>query len=331
VCTVRADRSKRWPLLVSFTLILGVVYVTNQSSSVPPVAGAPKLLAHRGVHQTFSPAHVTDETCTARQIDPPSHPFLENTLASMRAAFDAGADRVEIDVQNTRDGHFAVFHDADLECRTDGRGAIQDHSIADLKRLDVGHGYTADGGATFPFRGRGRGLMPSLAETLEAFPQHRFVIHLKTNHAQAGVLLAQHLQRVRPAQLANLAFVGGDLALDALEASLPSARAASRSALQACILRYAALGWSGYVPQACRDTLVLIPMDVAPFLWGWPHRLQRRLASVGSELVVKGPIRRGSGAIDSLAQVQALPADFAGTIWTNRIQLMQRWKTARKR
>ena len=38
----------------------------------------------------------------------------------MRAAFDSGADVVELDVHLTPDGKFAVFHDWTLDCRTDG-------------------------------------------------------------------------------------------------------------------------------------------------------------------------------------------------------------------
>ncbi|SCM79097.1 hypothetical protein KL86SPO_20397 [uncultured Sporomusa sp.] len=32
------------------------------------------------------------------------HPYLENTIASMEAAFQAGADIVELDVHITKDG-----------------------------------------------------------------------------------------------------------------------------------------------------------------------------------------------------------------------------------
>ena len=35
-------------------------------------------------------------------------------------------------------------------------------SMSYLRTLDIGYGHTADGGKTFPFRGKGVGLMPSL-------------------------------------------------------------------------------------------------------------------------------------------------------------------------
>ena len=54
----------------------------------------PRVLAHRGVHQTFSAVGIDAHTCTAARIDPPTHDLLENTLPSMQAAFEAGADRL---------------------------------------------------------------------------------------------------------------------------------------------------------------------------------------------------------------------------------------------
>jgi glycerophosphoryl diester phosphodiesterase len=84
---------------------------------------------------------------------PPTHGYLENTNPSMDASFRAGADIVEFDIHPTTDGKLAVFHDWTVDCRTDGKGVTREHSLAELKRLDIGHGHTADGGKTFPFRG----------------------------------------------------------------------------------------------------------------------------------------------------------------------------------
>lgn len=48
----------------------------------------------------------------AHRGEPVGH--IENTLASVRAAIDAGAPMVEIDVRLSADGHAVVLHDADL-------------------------------------------------------------------------------------------------------------------------------------------------------------------------------------------------------------------------
>jgi len=141
---------------------------------------------------------------------PPTHGFLENTLASMQASFDAGADIVEIDVQATTDGQFAVFHDWTLECRTNGHGVTREQSMAQLRTLDVGYGYTADDGRSFPFRGTGVGLMPTLDEVLTAFPGRRLLINVKSNDASEGASLAASLVGRSDRELRQLMAYGGD-------------------------------------------------------------------------------------------------------------------------
>ena len=80
---------------------------------------------------------------TALRIYPPTHTYIENTISSMQAAFDAGAQIVEIDIHPTIDGQFAVFHDWMLDCRTNGKGRTRDFAMADLKKLDLGYGSSA--------------------------------------------------------------------------------------------------------------------------------------------------------------------------------------------
>lgn len=49
------------------------------------------------------------------------------------------------------------------------------------------------------------------------------------------------------------------------------------------------LGWSGYVPEACRDTSLLIPVNIAPWLWGWPDRFLDRMGAAGTNVYLLGP------------------------------------------
>ncbi|MCL5808906.1 MAG: glycerophosphodiester phosphodiesterase [Deltaproteobacteria bacterium] len=62
----------------------------------------------------------------------------ENTLASFRAAIDAGSDMIELDVHLTRDNEVVVIHDDTLERTTTGQGKVADKTLAELKRLDAG-------------------------------------------------------------------------------------------------------------------------------------------------------------------------------------------------
>src|ERR1039457_2478653 len=58
--------------------------------SKPPVTKRPLIIAHRGF----------------------SSRYLENTLASVRAALELGVEFVEVDVQETRAGELSGFHDS---------------------------------------------------------------------------------------------------------------------------------------------------------------------------------------------------------------------------
>ena len=78
------------------------------------------------------------DTCTATRIEKPVHDYLENTVRSMQAARQMGADVVEIDIAPTKDGQIAVFHDWTVDCRTNGKGNIRDKTMAELKQLDPG-------------------------------------------------------------------------------------------------------------------------------------------------------------------------------------------------
>jgi glycerophosphoryl diester phosphodiesterase len=304
-------------------LLLAALYLANASWLARP-AGTLMVLAHRGVHQTFSEAGVNDATCTAARIDPPTHRFIENTLPSMRRAFELGADIVEIDAHPTTDGDFAVFHDWTLDCRTDGHGVTRSHAFAELRRLDVGYGYTSDGGRTYPLRGSGVGMMPDLAEVLAAFPDHRFLLNIKSNDPHEGDELAVYFAASAPQAARRLVVYGGDKPVARLRQLRPDIEAWTPGQARQCLIRYELMGWSGYVPRSCRRSMVFVPEDQAGLVWGWPNRFLARMQSVGSETFVTGPLtgRMGLEGLDRPAQVARLPRDWRGGVSTERIDVV---------
>jgi glycerophosphoryl diester phosphodiesterase len=62
----------------------------------------------------------------------------ENTLSAFRKAIEAGADFVELDVQETADGQLVVTHDRDMMRVAGDPRRVADLSLAEIKTLDVG-------------------------------------------------------------------------------------------------------------------------------------------------------------------------------------------------
>jgi glycerophosphoryl diester phosphodiesterase len=309
-------------IAVALPLLAAGIFVGNTNLLAPALPGKPVLLAHRGISQQFDRTGLTNDTCTAARMLPPTHGYLENTIASMRASFEAGADIVELDVHPTTDGQFAVFHDWTLDCRTDGHGVTRDHSMEYLKTLDIGYGYTADGGTTFPFRGRGIGLMPSLDDVLRTFPDRPFLINVKSNDPAEGKELAAVLDKLAAERRASLMVYGGDKPIAVLRAIAPEIKTMSRASLKACLLRYIAYGWTGMVAQACHAMVIFVPINVAPWLWGWPNRFIARMASAGTMVFLIGPYRGDefSTGIDSVEDLARIPPGYAGGVLTNEIE-----------
>lgn len=109
----------------------------------------------------------------------------ENTLESFLEAVELGADAIEFDLRLSRDGQLVVFHDPTLERTTDGHGAVEHCTLAQLQRLDAGAKFTRDGARTFPWRGRGVRIS-SFDQVIEALPRDLpCIVELKTPECAA--------------------------------------------------------------------------------------------------------------------------------------------------
>src|SRR5688572_26145240 len=60
------------------------------------------------------------------------HEALENSWAAFERAVEVGCERIELDVQRTKDGHLAVVHDESLR-----RTAGIDREIIELDRAEI--------------------------------------------------------------------------------------------------------------------------------------------------------------------------------------------------
>jgi glycerophosphoryl diester phosphodiesterase len=112
----------------------------------------PRVLAHRGL-----------------ALEAP-----ENTLLAFQKAVEMGVTHLETDVHGSSDGVSVISHDPDLT-RLAGRPVrVGQLTVAELRGIDLGHGQA----------------FCSLADALDAFPDARFNIDIKSADAVAPTVAA---------------------------------------------------------------------------------------------------------------------------------------------
>lgn len=315
----KTKTGKRRTVLLIIISVLLLVWLNNTNVFYSKQRDY-KLLAHRGLAQSYDVSKVDWDTNTAEIIDEPEHPYLENTIPSMQAAFDLGADVVELDVRLTKEKRLAVFHDFALEYRTNASGLVGDYTMAELKDLDIGYGYTADKGQTFPFRGKGLGLMPELAEVFSAFPGKELLINVKDGDVETyQVLWTDYLSRMTKDQLSLITVYGDDDGIDYLREQSPDLRLLSMRMMKKALLKYELLGFTGYIPKELHNMELHLPLKYAKFLWGWPNKFVKRMESVNTRVVIVLGDGKWSEGFDTEESLEAIPKGYKGYIWTNRI------------
>lgn len=108
----------------------------------------------------------------------------ENTLLAFLKAIVAGATHLETDVHASSDGVAVISHDPDLGRLVGHEVRVEQLTMRELRAIDLGFG---------------QGFC-SLAEALDAFPEARFNIDVKTGRAEtptvAAVCAAHAIDRV---------------------------------------------------------------------------------------------------------------------------------------
>lgn len=116
-------------ILIILILISKVVFAQQQKSFL--------LVVHRG----------------ANKVAP------ENTLSSLLKAYEQGADMVEMDIRQTKDGEFVLMHDARVNRTTNGKGKIKKMTLEEVRKLDAGSWFSKE------YAGE---KVPTLREILQA-------------------------------------------------------------------------------------------------------------------------------------------------------------------
>jgi len=94
----------------------------------------------------------------------------ENTLAAFRKAVTLGASFIETDLQLTRDARLVAIHDETVNRTTNGKGAVHDLTLAELRRLDAGSWFGSE------FAGE---RIPTIEEILDFAKKYDVIFYLE--------------------------------------------------------------------------------------------------------------------------------------------------------
>jgi glycerophosphoryl diester phosphodiesterase len=112
----------------------------------------------------------------------------ENTLAAIAKAAELDADMVELDVQPSAEGVTVVIHDKCLGRATNGIGPVSEHTLAELKALDVGKGES----------------IPTLEEAITACKAHKIGLYLEL---KSGSVIRDVVRLIKKHQFYEYAIV----------------------------------------------------------------------------------------------------------------------------
>lgn len=101
----------------------------------------------------------------------------ENTLEAFAASVARGCDMLEMDLRLTRDDVLVTHHNATVEHRSNGTGAVRDHSLAEMKALNFGYHFQDATGA-HPFRDH-PAHTATMEELFQKYRQQQMVLELK--------------------------------------------------------------------------------------------------------------------------------------------------------
>jgi glycerophosphoryl diester phosphodiesterase len=267
-----------------------------------------EIVAHRGAHVMWKQGEYDLTTgCEATHIYKPTEEqtYIENTIESIKRAFELGATIVEIDIRPSKDNVLMISHEENLECKTDGHGKIYDYTAEELKNLDVGYGFTYDNGETYPFRGKGLGKMPTLKEVLEEFPDKKFLIDHKDRTKETADLLIEELKNLKEKQRKNIYYWGSKEIGDYIQSEIFEVKRllANRSEMKSCLLKYIlSFGIFGFGDE-CNGLAVGMTKEYSKYMWGWPYNFIKKAHKNNS------PVYLMVDTLEEIEWAKSLPID----------------------
>jgi glycerophosphoryl diester phosphodiesterase len=103
-----------------------------------------------------------------------------NTMAAFKNAANLGVDVLETDIHITKDGHLVTIHDASVDRTTNGKGKVEDLTLAEIQELDAGYHFKdLEGNNSF----RGKGVyIPTVEEMFQTFKDMKIEIEIKDDN-----------------------------------------------------------------------------------------------------------------------------------------------------
>ncbi|MGF1660418.1 MAG: glycerophosphodiester phosphodiesterase [Rubrimonas sp.] len=151
----------------------------------------------------------------------------ENSLPAIEMGVAAGADWIEIDVQETADGAVALIHDRDFMKLAGDPRQVADLTLAELRGIDIGARFSPDFAGT---------VAPTLAEALEAV-RGRAKLLIELKHYGRAVRLEE-----RVAEIVEAAGMQSDIAVMSLDHASAARMKALRPDWRVGLLAATALG-----------------------------------------------------------------------------------------
>ncbi|MEL7121139.1 MAG: glycerophosphodiester phosphodiesterase family protein [Bacteroidota bacterium] len=126
----------------------------------------------------------------------------ENSLQAIQGSIDMGVDMIEIDVRRTKDGELVLMHDETIDRTTNGKGRVEDYTLAQLRELRLINGIGRWTEHTIPtleeamLLAKGK-ILVNLDKCYDYFPE-AFEVLKATNTIDHAVMKGKHpLQKVK--------------------------------------------------------------------------------------------------------------------------------------
>ncbi|MGE3541183.1 MAG: glycerophosphodiester phosphodiesterase family protein [Candidatus Tectimicrobiota bacterium] len=125
-----------------------------------------------------------------------------NTLGCLSRSLALGATMLEVDVRLSADGHLVAFHDAEVDQQTNGSGAVQHMTRAQLLALHLKRVVTPSAvEADEPPQDQRIAL---LDEIRQAFPETPLLLDIKTHEPPMDTALMAFVQRFEGADFSRI-------------------------------------------------------------------------------------------------------------------------------